>query len=286
MKAAISARGWPSGSAAALRRVGGEGTVGELARHDGQVVLEGDAHDAHGGAAQPVGVARARRLLAGDPGAGDVVDLVGDGDQAAGQRGGHRRHRRERLIVLGDRLRDGRRGAGLLGVDAADAALQAGKLDDDLAHQVGLGVLGGDHGGRQLAGDAHRQALVGGRRRAPASAAPVGRPAPAGAGRLADRAGQPLREGDQARRLVGERAELGVKDDLAQPAGHGLEALGEVAVVRELGVVEPAFEHALVAVGDELRGGRVGVRDVEERRQQLAARRLRPASSADGPAWR
>ena len=87
----------------------------------------------------------------------------------------------------------------------------------------------------------------------------------------ATRLGEALRQQGQARRLVGERAELGVKDDLAQPCGHGRKALGEVAVVRELGVVEAAFEHALVAVGDERRGRRVGVRDIQERRQQPAA---------------
>ena len=76
------------GHGAALGDVGGEGPVGELARRDLQVMLEADAHDAHRGPAQPVGVARARRLLAGKPGAGDVVDLLGDGDQAAGQRAG------------------------------------------------------------------------------------------------------------------------------------------------------------------------------------------------------
>ena len=56
-------------------------TLSEGVRREPQVVLEGDAHDAHGGAPQPVGVARARRLGAGQPGAHDVVGLVGDGQQ-------------------------------------------------------------------------------------------------------------------------------------------------------------------------------------------------------------
>ena len=49
------------------------------------------------------------------------------------------------------------------------------------------------------------------------------------------------------------------------------QALGEVAVVGELGVVEAAVEHALVAARDQRGGRRVGVGDVEERRQQPAA---------------
>ncbi len=171
--------------------------------------------------------------------------------------------------MFGDRLRDGRRGAGLLRVDAADAALQAGKLDDDLAHQVGLGVLGGDHGRRQLGGDPHRQALVGGGRHGAGVGSLGGAGGLTGAGRLSDGAGQPLRQLDEPPRLVGERAEPGVKDDLAQPAGHGLQAFVEVAVEGELGVVEPALQDTLVAVGDELGGSRVGVGDVQKRRQQL-----------------
>ncbi len=43
---------------------------------------------------------------------------------------------------------------------------------------------------------------------------------------------------------------------VAEPVGHGVEALGDVAVVGELGVVQPAFEHALVAARDEI--GRPG----------------------------
>ncbi len=61
-----------------------------------------------------------------------------------------------------------------------------------------------------------------------------------------------------------------MKDHGAEATGHVVQALGHVAVVGELGVVKAAAQHALVAVRDELRGRRVGVVDVEERRQQLA----------------
>ena len=150
--------------------------------------------------------------------------------------------------MLGDRLGDGRRGAGLLGVDAADAALQAGDLDDDLAHQVGFGVLGGDHRGRQLAADPHREALVGGR----------GHGARGSAGRSAGPASHCV---SSTRRADWSASEPSLAWNTTSPSldGHGLEALGEVAVVGELGVVEAAFEHALVAVSDERRRGRVGV---------------------------
>ena len=66
------------------------------------------------------------------------------------------------LIMLGDGLRHGRRGAGLGGVHPADLPLQARKLDDDLAHEVGLGMARGDDGRRQLAGDRSRERQVGG----------------------------------------------------------------------------------------------------------------------------
>ena len=62
-----------------------------------------------------------------------------------------------------------------------------------------------------------------------------------------------------------------MEDDRAESLGHGGQALGEVAVVGELGVVEAAVEHALVAARDERRRRRVAVGDVEERREQLAA---------------
>src|SRR5450759_2251341 len=58
---------------------------------------------------------------------------------------------------------------------------------------------------------------------------------------------QPL----QAVSLVGQRAELLVEHHAAEAIGHGLKALGDVAVVGELGVVQPATEHALIAARDE-----------------------------------
>src|SRR5664280_2427178 len=81
---------------------------------------------------------------------------------------------------------------------------------------------------------------------------------------------QPGDEALQPHRLVGERAELLVEHHVAQAVGHRVEALGDVTVVGELGVVEPAAEHALVAVRDQLGGRGIGVGDVEERRQQAA----------------
>ena len=142
----------------------------------------------------------------------------------------------------GDRVAE----AAGLGVEPAHDALQHGELDDDLADEVGLREPGGgaEGLGHGVAGAVARRA-----------------PGPAG---------QRRDEAAEAAGLVGQRAELLVEHDGAQALRHGGEALGEVAVVGELGVVEAAVEHALVAARDERRrrGGAVG--DVEERRQQLA----------------
>ena len=78
---------------------------------EAQRVLQGDAHDADGGAAQAVGVAGAGRLLAGDPRAHDVVGLVGHGQQRAGERARQRRRRRQGQVVLADGARRPRRPA-------------------------------------------------------------------------------------------------------------------------------------------------------------------------------
>ena len=227
-----------------------DGRRQQAGEREAQAVLERDAHDAHGRAPQAVRVARARRLLAGDPRADDVVGLVGDGEQGAGQRARQRRRGRQRAVVLahgrGDRVAQT---AGLR-VDAAHHALQHGELDDHLAHEVGLG-------------QARRRAQRLGERRRGTVAAAAGA---CGAGPGGQTGHQPL----QAVRLVGQRAELLVEHHVAEPVGHGLEALGDVAVVGELGVVEPAFEHALVAARDEVGRRGIGVAHVEERRQQAA----------------
>ena len=94
---------------------GGREQPGE---REAQAELERDAHDAHGRAPQPVGVARAGGLLAGDPGAGDVVELVGDGEQGAGDGGRQRRRRGERPVVLADGAGHRVAEAAGLGVDA------------------------------------------------------------------------------------------------------------------------------------------------------------------------
>ena len=121
------------------------------------------------------------------------------------------------------------------------------------ADEVGLGERGGAHGDV-------------------AHGAAASIPPPPAPGRQLR--GQPAGHGLEPRRLVGQRAELLVEGDLAESRGHGREPLGEVAVVTELGVVEAAREHALVAVRDLRRRRRVGVADVEEGRQQLARLRL------------
>ena len=161
---------------------------------------------------------------------------------------------------------DGVAEAAGLGVDAAHHALQHGELDDHLAHEVGLGQA---RGRAQRLGERRRRAVA------------------AGAGACgAGPGGQPGHQPLQAVRLVGQRAELLVEHHVAEPVGHRVEALGDVAVVGELGVVQAAVEHALVAVRDE-RGRRgIGVAHVEERRQQAAVARRAPGSSAGGSAWR
>ena len=93
-------------------------------------------------------------------------------------------------------------------------------------------------------------------------------PLPPAAG--AGAAGQRRDQAAEPAGLVGERAELLVEHHGAEALGHGRQALGEVAVVGELGVVEAAVEHALVAARDQRRRRRVAVGDVEERRQQPA----------------
>ena len=63
----------------------------------------------------------------------------------------------------------------------------------------------------------------------------------------------PEQGGDQAAEpggLVGQRAQLLVEHHGAEALGHGRQAFGQVAVVGELGVVQAAFEDALVTARD------------------------------------
>src|SRR5665647_1479259 len=217
---------------------------------EAQAVLERDAHDAHGRTPQAVRVARAGRLLAGDPRADDIVGLVGDGEEPAAQRARKRRCGRQRAVVLahgpGDRVAQAAR----FSVDAAHDALQNGELDDHLTHEVGLGQ---PRGHAQRLGERGRRAVAAGARAF-------------GAGPDGQTGHQPL----QAVRLVGQGAELLVEHHVAEAVGHGVETLGDVAVVGKLGVVQPAFEHTLVAARDEIGRPGIGVAHVEERRQQAA----------------
>src|SRR5665647_3139064 len=135
-------------------------------------------------------------------------------------------------------------------VDAAHDALQHGELDDHLTHEVGLGQ---PRGHAQRLGERRRRAVAAGVRAF-------------GAGPGGQTGHQPL----QAVRLVGQGAELLVEHHVAEAVGHGVEALGDVAVVGKLGVVQPAFEHTLVAARDEIGRPGIGVAHVEERRQQAA----------------
>ena len=61
-----------------------------------------------------------------------------------------------------------------------------------------------------------------------------------------------------------------MEHDVDEAVGHGVEALGEVAVVGELRIVEPAVQHALVAARDQRGRGAIRVAHVQERRQQAS----------------
>ena len=120
-----------------------------------QVVLEDDADDAQRGAAELIGIARARRLLADSPEADQHVELVGQrhghGGAVAFALQRHRVGRALRLVVQLDGARDGRVHVLGLGVVAAHEALQLGEFADHAGDEVGLGQLGGALGERRLA---------------------------------------------------------------------------------------------------------------------------------------
>jgi len=239
----------------ALRLVLVESAAEQAADGESQAVRQGDTHDAHRRAAQAVRVARAARRIACDPGADDVVGLVGDGEQSAGEGRRHGRRRRQRQILLAHGARHRLGLARRPRVDLAHRPLQGRELDHHPADEVGLGERGG-------APQRRRQRVFGRRAVAP------GRRRRPGLGARRRPGSQTDGQTAQARRLVGERAELLVEDHGAEAAGHRRQPLGEVAVVGELGVGEAAVEHALVAARDGRGRGGVAVRDVEEDREQ------------------
>ena len=101
-------------------------------------ILQDDADDAEGGAAQRERVFRAGRLLVDGPEADEHVELVGERDRDGDGIRGNGVRRPLRLVVLGDGVGDGRLLALRERDIAPDHALQLGELAHRFRHQVGF----------------------------------------------------------------------------------------------------------------------------------------------------
>ena len=116
--------------------------VEEIDKSNLEVVLQHDADDAEGGAAQRVRILGPGRLLVDRPKAHQHVELVGKRDGDGNGITGHIVRRTDRLVMRGN-------GVGDLGVllllervVAAHHPLQLGELADHAADQIGFGQHG------------------------------------------------------------------------------------------------------------------------------------------------
>ena len=195
-----------------------------------ELAAERDRDDAGSRSTQPVGVARAGRLLAQPERGGDAVELVGERDERPGKAAGGRGTGGVGQVLLADRLGDRLGQAGPPCIDGTDVALELGELADEPRGLVRLGEPRRHQGvlaRLRIARDLVRE------------------------------------HGDErldARRLVGERPGAGVEADAAESAREALEPDLEVLRERERRVVETAADDPLVARDHRLRrvGPRVG----------------------------
>ena len=171
-----------------------------------------DVQHADGRTAQREGVLGAGRRLADGEHAGDGVELVGNGDDAAGRALGQGVTGEARAIVVADGGGDLGCLSGGRGVVAAHHALLARELDDGRGHEVrfrqvrsALGVAGRIGADARLAGDGKGEVL-------------------------------------HAIGLLQHRAEFLLEADLGQARAELLKVDLEVLVIEELGVVQAGRE--------------------------------------------
>ena len=126
-----------------MRHCGGECNT----QIQGLLGFEQDAQHAQCSATQAQRVAVAGGAIAQCELAGEGVQFVGQGQHAAGRRGGNGVGGAARLVVLGNGAGNGFGFTGLAGVVAADDAFELGELEHHVGDQVGLGQCGGARGG-------------------------------------------------------------------------------------------------------------------------------------------
>ncbi len=201
------------------------------------VAADRDRDDAEGGAAQAVGILRARRHEAQAEEAGERVEAVGERQHGAGGLARRLLRARGRPILVVDRLPDGIRVALPPGVDPADDPLQVRELLDDVADEIRL---------REQARGPHRFDEI----------------------RPADLAGDRLGELLDAASLLTIVAQLFLERQPRELRHPRFERVLRVLVVEEAGVGEPGVEDPLAALGDEALAVGVVVHDRDEVRKQ------------------
>ena len=186
--------------------------LGEVKAH---VVLEGDAQDAQGAAAQGVRVGRAGGDHVQAEAAHHGVGFVGHGQDSAGQGFGSGRIRAGGEVLLAQGLDHSLVLAAVAGVNAAHNALQGAKLAHHARTEIGLG---------QATGPGHFLML-----------------------RVFDLLGQPGAQLFQAAALVAHAAQGRQKNNVIQALGPGVQARAQVCFPEEIGVFQAGGEHPFPA---------------------------------------